>query len=168
MASRLLRSNPELAQTSAGMLSIPALFLFYFEPHSSNALTAKPKSLAEDTLRQGSYRKLQLDLKRTIRRASMKTLVVFAVACAAFISVAISEQMDPRGHGGGDHGGPGWGQNPGVFVDVPWSAINNGDNSGIPPRSPYETHCRDVRHSCFDQWGVQEPGYGQCMASRGC
>ena len=58
----------------------------------------------------------------------MKTLVVLAVACAAFSSVAIAEQMDPRGHGGGDHGGPGWGQNPGVFVDVPWSAINNGDN----------------------------------------
>lgn len=99
----------------------------------------------------------------------MKALAAMAIACTlfagAFAGSAVADQMDGRGHGGR---GGGWGANTGVLVDVPWSAINNGDNSGFPPTSPYETHCRDVRHSCFDQWGVREPGYGQCMASRGC
>jgi hypothetical protein len=95
----------------------------------------------------------------------MKALAAIAVACTMFANLAAADQMDGGGHG---HDG-GWRQNSGVLVDVPWSAINNnGDNSGIPPRSAYEMHCRDVRHSCFDQWGVQEPGYGRCMANRGC
>ncbi len=97
----------------------------------------------------------------------MKALGVGLFVCALFAGAAIAEDMrGPGGQGGGDRGG--WGRNSGVFVDVPWSAINNGNNSGIPPRSDYEIHCRDVRHSCFDQFGVSEPGYGQCMASRGC
>lgn len=101
----------------------------------------------------------------------MKWLVTIAVACTMFAGAAAAGQMDGRGlggRGGQGGGGQGWGQNSGVFVDVPWSAIDNGNNSGIPPRSDYEVHCSDVRHSCFDQWGVSEPGYGQCMASRGC
>lgn len=102
----------------------------------------------------------------------MKWLVTVAVACTMFAAgTASAVEMGGRGPGGGEgHGGGGqnWGQNSGVFVDVPWSAIDNGNNSGIPPRSDYEIHCRDVRHSCFDQFGVSEPGYGQCMANRGC
>jgi hypothetical protein len=95
----------------------------------------------------------------------MRALAAIAVACTMFSGLAAANQPDADNRGG--HGG-GRGQNSGVFVDVPWSAISGGNNSGIPPRSAYETHCRDVRHSCFGQWGVQEPGYGQCMASRGC
>jgi hypothetical protein len=94
----------------------------------------------------------------------MKAHAAIAVACSMFAGLATAGEMGKPGQGGNG----GWGQNSGVFVDVPWSAINNGDNSGIPPRSTYEIHCRDVRHSCFDQWGVDEPGYGRCMASRGC
>ncbi|MFA5958069.1 hypothetical protein [Hyphomicrobium sp.] len=96
----------------------------------------------------------------------MKALAATAVACMMIASAAAAaDGMDGRNRGGRDGG---WGPNNGVVVDVPWSAINNPDNSGIPPRSNYEIHCRDVRHSCFDQWGVSEPGYGQCMAARGC
>jgi hypothetical protein len=95
----------------------------------------------------------------------MKTLAAIAVACTWFSGMAAADAPTSNGHG--DHGS-GWGQNSGVLVDVPWSAIANGNNSGIPARSDYENHCRDVRHSCFGQWGVQEPGYGQCMANRGC
>lgn len=98
----------------------------------------------------------------------MKALAAIAVGCTLFAGLASADPMDARGHGRPDGHGGGWGQNSGVFVDVPWSAISNGDNSGIPPRSAYEIHCRDVRHSCFGQWGVREPGYGRCMASRGC
>jgi hypothetical protein len=94
----------------------------------------------------------------------MKTLVAIAVACTMCAGFVAAGEMEGHGHGNGG----GWGQNSGVLVDVPWSAIDNGNNSGIPPRSDYEIHCRDVRHSCFGQWGVQEPGYGQCMASHGC
>ncbi|HML28015.1 MAG TPA: hypothetical protein PKE16_04100 [Hyphomicrobium sp.] len=97
----------------------------------------------------------------------MKVLAAVVLACVMSAGGASAEPLDARGGGQGGHG-PGWGTNPGVFVDVPWSAINNGNNSGIPPRSDYEIHCRDVRHSCFDQWGVQEPGYGKCMANGGC
>ncbi|MFT3731081.1 MAG: hypothetical protein QM780_06590 [Hyphomicrobium sp.] len=94
----------------------------------------------------------------------MKALLGAAVACTMFAGLAAADGMSDRHRG--DHGGGG--PDAGVFVDVPWSAIYNGDNSGIPPRSTYELHCRDVKHSCFGQWGVDEPGYGRCMASRGC
>lgn len=99
----------------------------------------------------------------------MKWLGIVAVACTMFAGAAAAGEMDGRRPGGPGGGGQNpWSQNSGVFVDVPWSAIVNGNNSGIPPRSDYEIHCRDVRHSCFGQFGVSEPGYGQCMASRGC
>jgi hypothetical protein len=94
----------------------------------------------------------------------MRALAIGILAASFFAGAAAADDM--RGdHGPGRNG---WAQNSGVLVDVPWSAIDNGNNSGIPPRSNYENHCRDVRHSCFDQFGVSEPGYGQCMASRGC
>jgi hypothetical protein len=95
----------------------------------------------------------------------MKALGVGLFVCALFASAAVAEDM--RGGHGGEGRNP-WAQNSGVFVDVPWSAISNGNNSGIPPQSNYQIHCSDVRHSCFDQFGVSEPGYGQCMANRGC
>lgn len=94
----------------------------------------------------------------------MKALATMAFACTMVAGPAVADQMN--GHGRGGRGG--WGQDSGVVVDVPWSAINSGDNSGIPPQSGYELHCRDARHICFDQWGVDEPGYGRCMARRGC
>jgi hypothetical protein len=95
----------------------------------------------------------------------MKMFAAIAFACMIVSGLARADAPGSNSHG--DHGG-GRGQNSGVYVDVPWSAINTGNNTGIPPRSDYEIHCRDVRHSCFGQFGVQEPGYGQCMASRGC
>lgn len=94
----------------------------------------------------------------------MKRIVIAALACTIGASAVLAEPAGDRP--GGDHRG--WGGGTGVIVDVPWSAISNGNNSGIPPRSDYEVHCRDVRHSCFGQFGVDEPGYGRCMAARGC
>jgi hypothetical protein len=96
----------------------------------------------------------------------MKVLAATALACMVIATATASaaDQKDGRGRGGRG----GWGSNSGVLVDVPWSAIDNGNNSGIQPRSDYEIHCRDARHICFDQWGVNEPGYGRCMTKRGC
>jgi hypothetical protein len=103
----------------------------------------------------------------------MKALIVGILICSVGAGAALAQEM--RGQGGGPGGGPGgnggrnpWAQNSGVFLDVPWSQIMNGNNSGIPPKSDYQVHCSDVRHSCFGQFGVSEPGYGQCMAARGC
>ncbi len=93
----------------------------------------------------------------------MKIFAVTALAGVLVAGAAAAYQMNAH-----SRGGRGWDSDPGVVVDVPWSAINSSDNSGIPPRSAYEMHCRDARHICFDQWGVDEPGYGRCMTRRGC
>ncbi|RUO99279.1 hypothetical protein [Hyphomicrobium sp.] len=98
----------------------------------------------------------------------MKALVTGLLICTVVAGAALAEDMrGPAGGGNGARQNP-WAQNSGVFLDVPWSQIMNGNNSGIPPKSDYQVHCSDVRHSCFGQFGVSEPGYGQCMAARGC
>jgi len=92
----------------------------------------------------------------------VKTLAIVAAACTMIAGNAIAEEMSGgQGHGGGGHGG--WDQNQGVFVDLPWQTFMNEAN-----RHQGYDRCREVRHSCFDQWGVSEPGYGRCMDSRGC
>ncbi len=93
----------------------------------------------------------------------MKALAIMAVACTMFAGAATADQMD-NGHGGHD----GWGSNGGIVVDMPPSMFNGANNSGMPPPDPNEMRCRDARHICFDQWGVDEPGYGRCMTERGC
>ena len=96
----------------------------------------------------------------------MKTLAIVAVACTVMAGNATAQQMQGHGgggwgQGGGGHGG--WGQGTGVFVDIPWQSLMAGANT-----HPGYDRCREVRHSCFDRWGVDEPGYGRCMDSRGC
>ena len=95
----------------------------------------------------------------------MKTLAIVAVACSLIAGNAIAEEMSGGpGHGGGGGGGHnGLGPNSGVFVDLPWQTFMNEAN-----RHQGYDRCREVRHSCFDRYGVDEPGYGRCMDSRGC
>ena len=98
-------------------------------------------------------------------RMAMKkmTLVVFAAMAVAGTAMA-GDRYGP-GQGNGGQGGRGWGWGPGlnVFVDVPTTGAQAG-----PPQDPQYDHCREARHSCFGQWGVDEPGYGRCMQSAGC
>jgi hypothetical protein len=96
----------------------------------------------------------------------VKTLAIVAVACTVIAGNATAQQMQGHGgggwgQGGGGHGG--WGQSTGVFVDIPWQSLMAGANT-----HPGYDRCREVRHSCFDRWGVDEPGYGRCMDSCGC
>ncbi|MET0407303.1 MAG: hypothetical protein ABW006_02935 [Hyphomicrobium sp.] len=95
----------------------------------------------------------------------MKPLIIAALTFG-FAAGALAGEMHGPG-GGGWHGGGGdWGRNSGVLIDVPWNAIDN-PNSSQPP-DPNKQRCRDARHICFDQFGVDEPGYGTCMTNRGC
>jgi hypothetical protein len=98
-------------------------------------------------------------------------LVVFAVIVSAGSAMAgDGPGRGPGGNGGpgqggSGHGGQGWGWSSGlnVFVDVPMTGAAAGQQD-----DPQHDRCRDVRHSCFGQWGVDEPGYGRCMRSGGC
>lgn len=93
----------------------------------------------------------------------MKVLGYVVIAAVAMTGSAIAGEGPGRGHG---PGGPGWGWNPGlnVFVDVPMT----GAAAAAAQDNPQQDRCREARHSCFGQWGVEEPGYGRCMQSRGC
>lgn len=93
----------------------------------------------------------------------MKVLGYVVIAAVAMTGSVIAGEGPGRGHG---PGGPGWGWNPGlnVFVDVPMT----GAAAAGAQDNPQQDLCREARHSCFGQWGVEEPGYGRCMQSRGC
>jgi len=96
----------------------------------------------------------------------MKVLAIVVIAAiAAAAAPAVAGESFGHGRPGPGNGGPGWGWGPGlnVFVDVPMT----GAASGAAP-GPRQDLCREVRHSCFGLWGVEEPGYGQCMRRSGC
>ena len=92
----------------------------------------------------------------------MKGIAVVIFASMAMAGSAMAGDAYGRGHG---NGGRSWGWNPGlnVYVDVPMT----GAGAGVPEDSRYD-YCRQARHSCFGQWGVDEPGYGRCMRRSGC
>jgi len=104
----------------------------------------------------------------------MKALGMVLLACVLTSGAAFAEGMrGGPGGGGGQHGGwgpggGGWGPNGGVFLDVPANGMIPNNYSSMPQKSDYEIRCSDARHSCFGQFGVNEPGYGNCMVSRGC
>ena len=96
----------------------------------------------------------------------MKMIALVLFVSTAMAGSAMAGDAYGRGHGnGGGNGGRGWGWNSGlnVFVDVPVT----GAAAGVSDDPRYE-HCREARHSCFGQWGVDEPGYGRCMQRWGC
>ena len=94
----------------------------------------------------------------------MKRMALVVFAAMAVAGTAMAGEGYGNGHGnGGGQGGRGWGPGLNVFVDVP----TTGAQAGAPQEPQYD-HCREARHSCFDQWGVDEPGYGRCMRSAGC
>lgn len=92
-------------------------------------------------------------------------LVVFASVAMAGTAMAGEGYGPGHGNGNGGNGGRGWGWGPGlnVFVDVPMTGAAAG-----APENPQYDYCRQARHSCFGQWGVDEPGYGNCMRRSGC
>lgn len=89
-------------------------------------------------------------------------VIALAIFAATAASSAIAGEGFGRGHG---NGGRGWGWNSGlnVFVDVPMTGA-----AAAGQEDPRRDYCREVRHSCFGQWGVDEPGYGRCMRRNGC
>jgi hypothetical protein len=96
-----------------------------------------------------------------------KRLAIAAFACTLLAGSAMAGP-GRNGHGGPGNGGghaPGWGWAPGlnVFVDVPMTGAAAGQTE-----DPRDDRCREARHSCFGLWGVEQPGYGQCMARSGC
>ncbi|CAA2142680.1 hypothetical protein [Hyphomicrobium sp. ghe19] len=108
----------------------------------------------------------------------MKTIAIAFAVCAAIASSAVAASVGviPQkdnsivrktdGHGGGGGDGGRWGgPGVGVVVDVPWEAMGYGNQ---PAADPAPNRCREARHACFDQWGTDGRGYGQCMRANGC
>lgn len=93
---------------------------------------------------------------------TMKVIALVILAATTMASSAMAGDGNGRGHG---NGGRGWGWNSGlnVFVDVPMTGAAAGAQE-----DPRRNYCREARHSCFGQWGVDEPGYGRCMRRSGC
>lgn len=93
----------------------------------------------------------------------MKGLALIAVACSIVATSATAGQR--HGHNGHSKHwrGHGWGSGVNVDVDIPMTEADAGYRN-----APRYSHCREVRHICFGRWGVDEPGYGNCIWDHGC
>jgi hypothetical protein len=93
----------------------------------------------------------------------MKELALIAVAFSIVATSAMAGQQ-PGHNGRPDHWhGNGWGSGLNVYADVPMTEAAAGYR-----QAPVYSHCREVRHFCFGRWGVDEPGYGNCILGHRC
>ena len=92
----------------------------------------------------------------------MRVMMLIVFATAAMTGLANAGDGPGRDRGPGGRGW-GWGSGLNVFVDVPMT----GAQAGVQ-QDPQRDQCREARHGCFGQWGVEEPGYSRCMQSNGC
>jgi hypothetical protein len=93
----------------------------------------------------------------------MKELALIVVACSIIATGATAgQQLEHNNHSNHRHWN-GWGSGLNIYADIPMTEAAAGYR-----QAPVYSHCREVRHFCFGRWGVDEPGYGNCIWNHGC